>query len=443
MNTIATDLAVSDGTPLATHAETSAPSGYLVLIGGALDESAEILSRVVTLAGKRRNSDSPRIAILTTASEPAAAAGDAMDPEAENDENDGQYYVDLFARFGAVGVPIPIGVRLTPPYPGATYVRDQAENPDVAALIESADGVFLGGGDQTHYVLSLFRAETLGEQPFGPRRDTIALRAIRAVLDRGGVVAGTSAGLAVQQGVDMVSGGADIHHAWTHGASAGYDRSIDGIDAMTFVPAGGLGLFPEALLDSHFSEWGRPVRAIRLATETGHRCLVGVDEHTALVYSRASRRAEVIGKRGVSLLDFDGCELSPSNGSSSSDGSSGDAVLGTRWTYLVPGDRHDFASGATSRGEREAELDLPQTDSAPGCEPTSPTDLWTDDGSRPLLALAQSLLASSERTAHGTSAADRTPRYRTTLHRDERTVALSTGGFADLIISITPVPTSH
>lgn len=413
---------LSPGAPGSTGGDGHA--GHLVLIGGALDESAAILTRIIELAGARRGTSSPRIAILTTASEPATSADAAHDPTAESDEADGRYYAELFERHGAIGVPIPIGASPQPAYPGSHYSREQAQRVDTAELIRGADGVFLGGGDQTHYVLALFESTVAGEPPFGERSETPALSAIREVLARGGVVAGTSAGLAVQQGADMVSGGADIHNAWKHGATPGYDLARDGRDALTHVPAGGLGLFPEALLDSHFSEWARPPRSIRLARALGRSACVGVDEHTALVYDRATRSAEVIGMRGVSLLDFDGCE------------GEGDAIIGTRWSYLVPGDRHDFAAGTSSRGDMLADLELPLS-------PAAGVDLWADDGSRPLLSLAQCLIASTELAASGESASDRQPRYRTTLRRDERTLALPTGGFSDLIISITPIPTTH
>ncbi|WP_125098162.1 cyanophycinase [Leucobacter chromiireducens] len=406
------------------------PAGTLVLIGGALDEHAGILSRIVALADARRGSGAPRIAILTTASEPAPSAAASADPSLENDAADGQYYVELFTRHGATGLPIPVGASSAPPYAGAAYHAGRASDPEVAELVRSADAVFLGGGDQSHYVRALFTHDPAGA---ATRTETPVLTAIREVLDRGGVIAGTSAGLAVQQGAFMVTGGADIHTAWAHGAAPGTDREIDGREALSYDPVGGLGLFTEALLDSHFSEWGRPARAVRLARDTAQRRCIGVDEHTAFVYDRATRVAEVLGDRGVSFLDLDGAE------------GRGDSVLGTRWSYLVPGDRHDFATDVTVRGTQPAGLGLdPDPDLDPaGAAPSAAGDIWADDGSRPLLALAQRLLASPDSTARGESAEDRTPRYRTSLHRDERTIAFPTGGFAELILSITPTHPTH
>lgn len=408
------------------------PGGHLALIGGALDENVEILDRIVTIAAAHRERSGrehalPRIAILTTASEPASSASDADNPECESDLADGVYYAELFARHGAVGVPIPVGVSERPPYPGATYLVDRAEQEAVADLVRSCDGVFFGGGDQSHYVLALFRAEIAGEPPFANRHETAALQAIHSVLESGGVVAGTSAGLAIQQGRDMVSGG-EIHTSWALGSAPGRELAAEGREALSYIPAGGLDFFPEAPLDSHFSEWGRPPRAIRLAHDTGKFRTIGVDEHTALFYDRATRQAQVIGKRGVSFLDLAECE------------GSGDTILGTRWSYLVPGDTYDFVHDRASRGTAVVDLELENEEASA----STSTDLWTDDGSRPLLRLALSLLASNtDHSAHGESDHARSPRFRTTLHRDERTVSFSNGGFSNLTISITPTPTTH
>ncbi|GGR13209.1 cyanophycinase [Agromyces mediolanus] len=410
----------------ATH---DADRGTLVLIGGALDEHPGILDRIVQLAASASPAPGrpPRIAILTTASEPARSADDEAtnDPGVEHDAADGRYYAALFARHGAEGVPIPVGVAAAPRFPGQRYLAEHAERAELAALVDSCDGVFLGGGDQTHYVLALHRstgaAALAGEPPFGERRDTRVLTAIRGVLARGGVVAGTSAGLAVQQGAGMVSGGG-VHESWRLGASAGYADD----ERLRYVPAGGLGLFSEALLDSHFAEWGRLPRAIRLARALGRESLVGVDEHTALVYDRATRRGEVIGERGVHLVDVAESEETDAH-------TPGDAVAGVRWSRLLRGDAVDFGAG---RVERAGAVLLGLGEAA---APEPSDDAWAADGSRALLRLATQLLASGARTAHGDTA-ESEPRYRTTLRRDERTVWTADGGFGELLVSIAPAP---
>ena len=418
---------LSHDTRNAPRPPATAP-GALVLIGGALDEDPEILRRIVALAAEPRDGrapGAPRIAILTTASEPAASAAAAAATEEENDEADGRYYVELFARHGAIGVPIPVGSAPAPPFPGAAYHRDRTTDVEVAELVRSCDGVFLGGGDQTHYVLALFRSEDPAEPPFGERHDTAVMAAIREVLMRGGVVAGTSAGLAVQQTAPMVSGGTS-REGWLHGASAGYADD----DSLRFIPAGGLGFFPEGLLDSHFTEWGRVTRAVRLAHDTGERLAVGVDEHTALVYAPAERTGEVVGSGGVSILDLAEAEFAA--------GDAGPGVIGVRWTVLTAGDRVDFGRGDTTRST--ATLVAPGTGPAPDPAP----DLWGEGRGPALLQLARQLVASPERLAEGSAAEDdpSAPAFRVTLQRDARTTWTAPGGFADLRLSITPLPSA-
>ena len=71
------------------------------------------------------------------------------------------------------------------------------------------------------------------------------------------------------------------------------------------MPFGGFGFFTEAMLDSHFTTWGRQVRMVRLAMDerVGYDQVIGVDETTALVVDRATGRSRVIGRHGVSVID--------------------------------------------------------------------------------------------------------------------------------------------
>lgn len=402
-------------------------AGTLVLIGGALDEDPTILQRIVSLAAASRKDHSdhslPRIAIFTTASEPAASAEAASAADEENDEADGRYYVELFARHDALGIPIPIGVSAKPSFDGSSYLRSNAHSEQLAATVRSSDAIFLGGGDQTHYLLALYESAVPGNEPFGERTESPVLAAMREVLARGGVIAGTSAGLAVQQAAPMVTGGTS-RDAWLYGASAGYVND----DRLRYVPAGGLGFFGEGLLDSHFNEWGRVGRAIRLAHETGERLAIGVDEHTALVYAPSNRVGEVIGHGGVSILDISEAAFA--------EGSNGPGVVDVRWHHYTAGDRYDFATGEAIRAtEMRA---VPGIASVPG----TAKDIWAEENGLALLRLAQGIACSSERFASGESSQEDPTQFRVTLHRDERTTWNAAGGFAELHLSITPTPSS-
>ena len=427
-------------------AATSGPRGTLVLIGGALDADPELLGTIVDRARAGRSGgptdagEAPvRIAILTTASEPARSPRD-LAQDAESDEADGQYYAALFARVGAVGVAIPVGSAPEPAFPGTTYSRAAAESAAVAETVRACDAVFLGGGDQSHYVLALTRGDLDAASaaasghpeavplPGAQRTDTAVLRAIREVLERGGVVAGTSAGLAIQQGRGMVTGGTS-RAGWESGISAGY---VDD-DALRSHPAGGFGFFTEGLLDSHFTEWGRLCRAPLLARAAGSALVIGVDERTALIYDRASRTGTVVGGAGVHLVDLIEAEWNDD----------APAVVGARWSHCTAGDRIDFARARVDRAGR------PSAAVSGGAGPAEVTRVWDADRGPALLTLALALLASSAQLATARSgdaepSADRAARpsdFQVALLRDHRTTWTDGGGFSDLRFDITPSPT--
>jgi len=414
---VACTLAASPATA-APAAASDSNAGSLVLIGGNLKEDATILQRIVDLADP--DGDGPavaRIAIVTAASSAAKTAADAADDSLNNASANGLYYSALFQAFGAetYAVPIDTGVQ----FPGDAYKPSNANDPKVAREIAGSTGVFFGGGDQMRYVRTLFDCKQAADEAFTSCVDTKAMSAIRGVLDRGGVVSGVSAGTTIQQGADMVTGG-EPYQAWRDGTTAGY---LDDASALAHLPYGGFGFFQEGLLDSHFTTWGRQARMIKLAAETGHDLVVGVDETTALVYDRETRQGEVIGRNGVSLIDTSATVI---------DGAGG---AGTRWSYLVSGDRVDFGSGAITPGS--ASNDGPGTDAAPA--PIA--DVWDsidnpDAGVYSLTDLALALVSSVADRAEGTTF-ETDPQYRTVLDRVDGTSWWS-GGFEGLEVTIEP-----
>jgi cyanophycinase len=414
---VACTLAASPATA-APAAASDSNAGSLVLIGGNLKEDATILQRIVDLADP--DGDGPgvaRIAIVTAASSAAKTAADAADDSLNNASANGLYYSALFEAFGAetYAVPIDTGVQ----FPGDAYKPSNANDPKVAREIAGSTGVFFGGGDQMRYVRTLFDCKQAADEAFASCADTKAMSEIRGVLDRGGVVSGVSAGTTIQQGADMVTGG-EPYQAWRDGTTPGY---LDDASALAHLPYGGFGFFQEGLLDSHFTTWGRQARMIKLAAETDHDLVVGVDETTALVYDRATRQGEVIGRNGVSIIDTSATVI---------DGAAG---TGTRWSYLVSGDRVDFASGAITPGS--VRNDGPGTDAAP--EPIA--DVWDsidnpDAGVSSLADLALALVSSVADRAEGTTF-ETGPQYRTVLDRVDGTSWWG-GGFEGLEVTIEP-----
>ena len=151
---------------------------------------------------------------------------------------------------------------------GATSVRvlqaASREEANLAAFgssLDEATGVWLSGGQQA--LLSERYAGTLVEEK------------LRAVLDRGGVVGGSSAGAAAMTKV-MIEQGSD-----------------------EAIESRGFDLFREAIIDQHFLRRNRLNRLIGLLDAHPDRVAFGIDEGTALVVQVHKGRLGVIGSSYV------------------------------------------------------------------------------------------------------------------------------------------------
>lgn len=151
---------------------------------------------------------------------------------------------------------------------GATSVRvlqaASREEADLAAFaqpLDEATGVWLSGGQQAR--LSERYAGTLVEQK------------LQAVLDRGGVVGGSSAGAAAMTKV-MIEQGSD-----------------------EAIESRGFDLFRDAIIDQHFLRRNRLNRMIGLLNAHPDRVAFGIDEGTALVVQVHKGRLGVIGSSYV------------------------------------------------------------------------------------------------------------------------------------------------
>lgn len=399
-------------------------SPHAVLIGGNLKENSEILKAIVSLADP--DGDGParaRIAIVTAAATAASNASDAADPELNNAAANGLYYSALFERFGADTYAVPIDTGAN--YPGDDYTPARAFDEQVAAQVAASTGVFFGGGDQMRYVRTLFTCLPADRDAFTHCADTPVMAAIRDVAARG-VVAGVSAGLTIQQGADMVTGG-ESYEAWRDGATAGY---LDDERALGYLPYGGFGFVDGVLLDSHFTTWGREGRAAVLAQATGHDVVLGVDETTGVVLDRRTRKGRVIGVNGASILDV--------RDAVAVDG----ALTGVRWSYATAGDTIVFGDDVTIQKAKGSVRLQPRAASA---APRS--DVWDSldgaGGAYTLRDLAREVVASASRTGQGTSF-ESMPQAVTSLTRDEGTAAWTTPAgavsFSGLRMDITRAP---
>jgi cyanophycinase len=224
-----------------------APRGPgLILMGGSTDVDAAFRWLRQTIAG-RSGADGGDIVVLR-------ASGD----------NDYDKYIYGLARFNSVRT------ILLPP---CAIAQDVSK---AAAAVDRAQGVFFAGGDQANYVRW---------------KGTPLAAAVQRLYDRGGVVGGTSAGLAIQgQFVfDAVSG--DLtHDVHTPDAVADpYEKAISFTEGLfDFPPLRGI------ITDTHFrarDRYGRlaafmAVLVARHRTAAGQISAVGVAEKSAVVVDR-------------------------------------------------------------------------------------------------------------------------------------------------------------
>ncbi|GAB1688605.1 cyanophycinase [Krasilnikovia sp. M28-CT-15] len=366
------------------------PGGSLVLVGGGLsDDNAAVYDDIVRLAG---GSGRARIGIVTAAASVPAEDPDAGTPDCNNSVCNGDYYAALFQRYGAQAEWIPIDLD---------HVA-AADDPAVVAQINRLSGFFFGGGDQYRYVTTMKRAGGA---------DSAALAAIRARLHAGAVVAGTSAGAQIQAGRDMVSGG-ESYEGLRDGSAPGY---FDDATKLGYLPDGGFGFFQAGLLDTHFSHRGRWGRSARLAADTGHDRVFGLDQDTALEVTGVGGRHEsmrVLGASGVHVLDLRRAEART--------GEDGWSISGVRWTRLSDGDGYDARVWRLRTGKPV------YRGTAPGC-PAAVADVF---GREVLSTLAGDLAGRRDcRTAAGRTS-EQHPAFVVDLRRDQRFTAYGVGSAA-------------
>ena len=179
--------------------------------------------------------------------------------------------------------------------------------------VEQADVVFINGGDQSLTLRALTNAS--GDWT------TVAKTLLHRVRQQGVILAGSSAGNAVQAGrldgkVAMISGGRQ-QASLQYGALAtdinspgcaitkGCQTSLVG-GQLTYRPQGGLQLFSLGVNDTHFYERSREARLLRLVLDSHSGAGFGVDEATVLRARFANEdeaELSVLGHGGVWLLD--------------------------------------------------------------------------------------------------------------------------------------------
>jgi len=152
------------------------------------------------------------------------------------------------------------------------YVEDRCEaaDRDKLAVLDDAAGLFFTGGDQLRITSQI--------------GDTGIEQRVRELYERGGVIAGTSAGASVMSDTMLVRGTSKETHR---------------IGDLHMAP--GLGLMRDVIIDQHFAERGRFGRLIGAVAHNPRVLGIGIDEDTAAILD--GDRLRVIGDGAIYVVD--------------------------------------------------------------------------------------------------------------------------------------------
>lgn len=148
--------------------------------------------------------------------------------------------------------------------------RDDAFSPGRLDVLHGAGAVFFTGGDQLRIT------SRIGGAPICER--------IRELFNRGGIIAGTSAGASAMSETMLVSGPSDESHK---------------MDSLQMAP--GLGFINGVIIDQHFAERGRLGRLVGAVAQNPRLLGIGLDENTAVIGE--ANRLTVIGGGAVYIVD--------------------------------------------------------------------------------------------------------------------------------------------
>ena len=241
----------------ATHllAQTSSGprKGSLVLVGGDFKIG---LDQFVRLAG---GPDANFIYIPTAASSIKLPSGFIYDPPQSDTPaaNTAEFEQELCKLFGVKRIKVL-----------HTRSRNTANSGSFAAPLKTANGVWLSGGNAGRL------ADTY--------LNTLTQREIEAVLDRGGVVGGTSAG-AISLGSYIVRGRPDKPLLMAKGHERGF------------------GVLKNVAINPHLTEAKREAELVNVIDAYPKLLGIGLDERAALIVH--GDRFEVIGEGRVAIYE--------------------------------------------------------------------------------------------------------------------------------------------
>jgi cyanophycinase len=217
--------------------------GSLVIVGGG-GMPADVTAKFIELAG---GPEGP-IVVFPTANPSVADDGKAARSEGT-----------FFERAGAKHVTI---------LPQRT--REEVESPEFEEALKNAKGVWFGGGRQWRFMDCY--------------AGTKAEKLIRDVLDRGGVIGGSSAGATIQ-GDFLVRGSVLGNEEMM---AEGYER--------------GLGFLPGSAIDQHFTQRKRFADMTSVMQRHPQLLGIGIDEATALIVQ--GETALIMGRGKAHFYDY-------------------------------------------------------------------------------------------------------------------------------------------
>ena len=215
--------------------------GALVIVGGG-GTTSDIMDRFFELAGGK----DALVVVIPTAND---------DGPVPADPGDAKY----LRKWGGTNVKVL-----------HTRDRKEANDPEFSKVLLEAKGVWWGGGRQWRFVDAY--EGTLTEKRF------------HEVLNRGGVVGGSSAGASIQS--EYMPRGHPLGN--TVVAAEGYER--------------GFGFLPGCAVDQHFFARKRTADMTGLMKLYPQLLGIGIDEATAIVVT--GHMAEVLGKSKVAFYDY-------------------------------------------------------------------------------------------------------------------------------------------
>lgn len=251
---------------VAAAADARAPRGALLAIGGGLKrDNSSAFARFGALAGS--STGAPRIVVST-------AATLSQEPEAV------EIVADILANVPTASIDV---------------VGRETSTHATVALIDRASGMFFTGGDQKR-ITARYRPDGV---------DSPELAAMRRLLARGGVIAGTSAGDAMMGSTMFFTG----RSAEAIGIVSTRSEPADDDDAeapkIVMGPqiGGGMALESWALMDSHFLERNRVGRLVAALELSKIRFGIGVSENGCVEIDLATGVATCVGDVPALVVD--------------------------------------------------------------------------------------------------------------------------------------------